>query len=108
MVDVVIGCVVLKEHVEDITGQPKATVIIYSLDYSKAEKEHSSTWCHPCDQERHGATKGVKEETLQRVVVECSNCVRNNQAVMLGVNMTVQELVVVHVTVHKILPCIHY
>lgn len=38
--------VVLEDELEDVSRQPEPTVIINSLDYSKAEEDHSSPSSH--------------------------------------------------------------
>lgn len=103
-----ISRVVLEDDVENIARKPKATVIINSLDHGKTKKENCCLSSHPRDQEGHGTSKCVQKETFQRMVIKSSDRIRNNQLVMLRVNVTIQELVLMHVAMHEILPCIHH
>lgn len=41
------------------------------------------------------------------MVVEGPNCVWDYQGMMLRVDVPVQELILVHVPVHEVLPCVH-
>lgn len=41
------------------------------------------------------------------MVVESPNCIWDYQGMVLRVDVPVQELVLVHVSVHKVLPCVH-
>lgn len=78
MVDVMIGSVVLEENMEDIARQPESTMIVHSFDHCKTEENYSCSCSHPRNKEREGSTKGVKQKTLEWVIVKGSNCVRNN------------------------------
>jgi hypothetical protein len=68
-------------------------------------------------QKKNTAVLGVMPETTKdiappkvskRVVVESPDGIRNDQTVMLRVDMSIEEFVLVHVAVHKVLPCTHH
>lgn len=42
------------------------------------------------------------------MIVEGPNRVRDHKLVVLRMDMAVEELVLVHVSMHKILPCVHH
>lgn len=87
--DVVIRGIILKEEVEYITGEPEAAVIVDSLHDSKTEEEYSCPSRHSWHKERDNTAEGVQKKTLQRVVVEGANRVRDDQPVVLGVDVAV-------------------
>lgn len=105
--DVMISRVIPEKYMENITRQPKPTMIIHSFNHSKAEENYSCSCSHSRDEERDGTTKSIEQETLKWVIVKGPNCIGNNQPMMLGVDMTVQKFVLMHETVNKVLPCIH-
>ena len=92
MVDIVISGVVLEEQVEDIARQPKPRVIINSFNHSKAEKYHGCSCSHSRDKKREGSTQSVEQKSLKWVIVKGANCIRNNQPMVLRVDMTIQEV----------------
>lgn len=102
-----ISGVVLEEQVEDIARQPKPRVIINSFNHSKAEKYHGCSCSHSRDKKREGSTQSVEQKSLKWVIVKGADCIRNNQPMVLRVDMTIQEFVLMHISVHKVLPCIH-
>lgn len=107
MMDVVISSVVLEENMKDIARQPQPTVIIDCFNHSKAKEIHSSSRSHPRHKERDRPAESVKQETLEWMIVESPNCRRDDQPVMLRVDMAVQEFVLMHIAVHKVLPRVH-
>lgn len=103
--DVMISTVVL----EDISRQPKTTMIINSFNNGKAEENHSRSCSHSRDQKRYSSTQSVKQHTFKWVIAKGTSCIRDNQPVMLGVHMVVQKSVLMHVVaMHKVLPCVHH
>lgn len=108
MVDVMVSCIVLEENVENVAREPKPTVIVNSLHHREAKEENCCLRSHARDQEGNGTPKCVQKETFKGMVVKGSDCIRNNQLVMLRVYVTIQKLVLMHVTMHKILPRIHH
>lgn len=107
MMDVMISGVVLEKEMEDVTGQPQPAVVIHGFDHRKAEEDRGCPHGHSRDEVGDGPTKRVDEETLERVVVEGPDRVRDNQSVVVGVYVTVQEFVPVHVSVQEVLPGVH-
>jgi hypothetical protein len=107
MVDVMVSAVVAEEYMEDVPRKPQTTVVVDGLDGREREEEYASPRGHARDEERERATDGVQDESLQWVVVQSSKSVGDDKSVVLRVDVLVQELVDMHVSVHEILPCVH-
>jgi len=108
MVNVVVGAVVVEQDVEGVEGEPEAAMVVHALDCRKRKEEDARPGGHPGDEEREGPRRRVEEEALQGVVVEGAVDVGDDEAVVLGVDVLVQHLVHVHVSVHEVLPCVQY
>jgi hypothetical protein len=106
-VDVMVSAVVAEEYMEDVPRKPQTTVVVDGLDGREREEEYASPRGHARDEERERATDGVQDESLQWVVVQSSKSVGDDKSVVLRVDVLVQELVDMHVSVHEILPCVH-
>ncbi|KAL3646483.1 hypothetical protein CASFOL_011663 [Castilleja foliolosa] len=104
MMYIVISRVVLKERLEKVAGQPKPAVVVDRLEGCEREEENGSPWGHSGNEEREGPTDRVEEDTFERVVVQGSKGVGNDETVVLRVDVLVEELVVVHVAMHEVLP----
>lgn len=104
VVDVVVGAVVAEEHVEDVPREAHPAVVVHGLDGGEGEEEDARSGAHAGGEERDGPADGVEQEALHRVVVEGPEGVWDDQHVVLGVDVLVQELVDVHVPVHEVLP----
>ena len=102
-----ISAVVAEEYMEDVARKPQSAVIVDGFDGGEGEEEDGGSGCHAGDEEGESAANGVKNETLQGVIIESSKGVGDHKGVVLGMDMLVQELVDVHVSVHEVLPCIH-
>lgn len=100
--------VILETEMEDIPRQAEAAVVVDRLDHRKAEEDRGRSRRHPRYEKRDGPPKGVQQKALQGVVVESSDGVGDDQPVMLGVHVAVEELVLVHVAVHEVLPRVHH
>lgn len=82
-------------------------MIVYGLDGGDAEEPNARSRCHPRRKERGGSAEHVGYD-FDRVVVESTNGVRDYETVVVRVNVTVEELVVVHVTVDEVLARVEY
>lgn len=60
-------------------------MIIYRLQRRKAEEEHGPPCAHPRKLIAQSRADGIHKETLEGVVVERAESVRNVQAVVAGV-----------------------
>lgn len=107
VVNVMVGAVVAEEDMEDVAREPQAAVVIDGLDGRKREEEYGRLRSHAGDEEGEGAADGVQDEALKGMVVESSKGIRDYKSVVLGVDMLVQELVDMHISVHEVLPCVH-
>lgn len=106
MMNVMISRIVVEENMEDITGKPESTVIIDGFDHGETEEEDGCPSSHPGDKEGDGPTDVVKQ-TLKWMIIEGTECERNNQSVMLRVDTAIQKLVVMHIAVNEVLPRVH-
>lgn len=104
VVDVMVGTVVAKKDVEQIPWEPQPTVVVNSFDGGEGEEEEASPRVHARGKEGYSSANRVEDKALQRVVVQSSKGIGDNQGVMLGMDVLVQELVDVHVPVHEVLP----
>ena len=104
VVDVVVRSVVPEEDVEEVEGEPEAAVVVDPLHRREGEEVNGGVGRHPRYQEGEGAAHGVEEEALDGVVVLAPKGVGDDEAVVPGVDVLVQELVQVHVSVPEVLP----
>lgn len=107
MVNVMVSAIVAKEQMEEVPWKPQSTMIVDGLEGGKGEEEDGSSGCHAREEERKDPTDSVQDQALQRVVVKCPKGIGDYQAVVLRVDMLVQELVDVHVSMHEVLPCVN-
>ncbi|URE09921.1 hypothetical protein MUK42_05493 [Musa troglodytarum] len=106
MMDIVIRGVVPEEEVEDVPGKPQAAVVIYPFDGGEGEEEDGGSGRHAREKEGEAAAEGVQEKPFYRVVVLAAEGVWDDEAVVPRMDVAVQELVQVHVSVPEVLPCI--
>ena len=107
MVNVMISTVVAEQCLEDVTRKPQPAMIIHCLNGSKGEKEYGCPWSHTRDKKWECATNGVQNKALERMVVKSSKGIRDYKSVVLWMDVLIQKLVNVHVSVHEVLPCVH-
>ncbi|PON87517.1 hypothetical protein TorRG33x02_166950 [Trema orientale] len=81
-------------------------MIVDCLDCGKGEEENGSSRRHPGRKKRQGAAKCVNKKPLQRMIVQSSESVGHHEPVMLRVDVLVQPLILMHKTVHKVLPSV--
>ena len=104
MVDVMVGTVVVKQELERVPRHPERAVHVDSLDGREAEEVDARAGGHPGEEEGHRPPDCVEEEALHGVVVEGTVGVGGDEGVVDGVDVLVQELVDVHVSVAEVLP----
>lgn len=85
VVDVMVGSVVVGNQLQWIPRELVAAMIIDGLERREAEEAHALADCHSHCLEGDASTKSIKEEPLERVVVQGSISVGNVQSVMTGV-----------------------
>lgn len=107
VVNVMISGVVVEQCMEDVAGKPQPAVVIHRLDGRKREKEYGCSRSHTGEEERESTADGVQNKALKRVVVKSPEGVRDYKSVVLGMDVLIQKLVDVHVSVHEVLPCVH-
>jgi hypothetical protein len=103
-----ISAIVVEQGMEDVTRKPQPTVIIHRLDGCEREKEYGCPWSHTREEERESTTDGVQNKALKRMVVKSSKGIRDYKSVVLGMDVLIQKLVDMHVSVHEVLPCVHH
>jgi len=104
----VVSAVVAKEQVENVSGEPQAAVIVDSLNGGEGEEENASARSHAREKEREGTPHGVKKKALQWMIVQSTKRVGDYKSVVLGMDVLVQELVQVHVSMYEVLPCVQH
>lgn len=82
-------------------------MIVYALDCDEAEEPDASSRRHPRPEERSGSAEHVGYD-FHRMVVESTDRVRDDEAVVVRVDVAVEELVVVHVTMDEVLTRVEY
>lgn len=108
MVNIMIVGSIREEHLEGIERQSIATVIIHGLAGRKSKDDHGLTRRHERASFGHRRPKRIKNEPLQRMVVECPKRIRHVKAMVDGVNVLVEEFVDMEETMPKVFPCIHH
>jgi hypothetical protein len=87
--------------------KPQSTMIIHRFDGCEGEKEYGCPWCHARGKEWESTADCVQDKALKRMVVKSSKGIRDYKSVVLGMDMLIQKLVDVHVSVHEVLPRVH-
>ena len=82
VVDVVVRSIVAGNVLDRVPGQRVSAVVVYGLDCGHDPKHDSLSLGHPCDLIRDTGTECVEQESLQRVVVQCTVGVRNIQSMV--------------------------
>lgn len=100
--------VVPEEHVKDVPRKPQPAVVVDAFDGGEGEEEDGRSCGHPREEESQGSAEGVQYEAFERVVVLATEGVGHNEAVVPRVDMAVQELVHVHVSVPEVLPGVNH
>lgn len=104
VVHIMVRAVVVEQELKRVPGQPQRAVDVDGLDRGEGEEVDARPGSHPREEEGHGPSDGVEEETLDGVVVQGPVGVGGDQGVVDRVDVLVQELVDVHVPVPKVLP----
>ncbi len=82
-------------------------MVIHCFDGGEGEEQDGGSRSYARKKKRQNPTNCVKEKPLQGMIVQSPKCIGYNKTVMLRMDMLVQELAVMHVSVHKVLPSIH-
>lgn len=82
MVNIVVGGIVRGEVLQRIPGEGVSAVVINGLDGRAGEEPHGLAVGHPGNQEANTCTSGIQKETLNGVVVESTESVRDVEAVV--------------------------
>lgn len=106
MMDVVVVCIVSTEHLERVEWEAVSAVVIDRLARAEREQEQGLPDSHSRQVLCQSRTKGVKDETFERVVVESAIGIWHVKFMMNHMQLPVKELVGVHPTVEEVLPCI--
>lgn len=104
MVDIVVICVIRREHLEWIKWKTVSAMVVDGFTRAESEQEHGLSDRQSCEVFCYGCTTSIQYETFQRVVVQCAESVRHVKPVMYRVQLLVQKLVGVHQTVQEVLP----
>lgn len=103
---VMIGRIVREEYLERIERQFVSAMIIYGLHRREREQQDrladGHAGCGVCD----SCAQGVEQETLQPVVVQSTESVRNVEPVVHRVDVFVEELVLVEKAVEEVFPSV--
>ena len=89
MVDIVVIRIVGEQELERIPPDPVATVVIDRLDRAEREEEDGLADRHARELECDNRAEAIEEETLHRVVVQCAESIRDVEAVVDRVEVTV-------------------
>lgn len=81
MVTRVIACDVLQR----IPWKCISAVVIHCLDRGESEEQHPLTWTQTCDFIADASTKCIQEEAFEWMVIQSSECVRDVQTMVPGV-----------------------
>jgi hypothetical protein len=106
MVYVVIICVILRHHLQRVERETVPAMVIDSLESRNAEQERGLTSAHTGQRLGDDRAERVQQEALYRVIVQSTERVWDVEAVMPRVEMPVQKLVHVHVSVEEVLPSV--
>lgn len=91
MVDIVEICVVVCEQLKRIPGQLVTTVIINSLESCQDEEEGCLSSAETRYGFAHSASETIKQETLDRMVIQCSESIRHVKPVMYAVKISIKK-----------------
>lgn len=82
VVDVVVGSVVARDDLKRVPRERVATVVVHSLDSRQGEEDSALAHRHQAGLEGKASTNRIKQEPLERVVVQGAVGIRNIEAVM--------------------------
>jgi hypothetical protein len=106
MVNVMVICPVLAEHLERVPGEAIATVVVDCLKDADAEKQCCLPDGHLGPRFSKYCSDGVEEEAFHRMIVQSSIRIWHIEAVVYRVQMTVEEFVHVHGSMKEVLPSV--
>lgn len=84
MVDIVISGIVVGQVLQWVPGESISTVIINGFDGGEREIPHALAVRHSRRQESDASTSGVKQESLDRMVVKGTERVGDVKSVVAG------------------------
>jgi hypothetical protein len=82
MMDVVVGCVVIRNELQWIPWEMIPAVVVDCLDRGEAKEEKALARSHPSDFEGKTSSESIKQETFKGMIVQGSVCVGNIESVM--------------------------
>lgn len=74
--------IVRRNLLQRVPGELIATMVVNRLDRGHGEEPHALTGGHASSQECHPGAGSIKQETLDRMVVECTERIGNVKAMV--------------------------
>ncbi|MQM09360.1 hypothetical protein Taro_042231 [Colocasia esculenta] len=107
VVEGVEGGVVGHPPVDGVVGEPHSAMVVQPLEREQAEEDCGRPGGHTADEDDHEAAEDLPHDGVHRVDVLRSIGIGNDHVVVHGVDVLVQEFVLVRPTVPEVLPTVH-
>lgn len=105
--NVVIIGIVPKQMLQRIPRERESTVVVDRLGRRDGKEQDSLSHREHRTRMSDHRSEGVKDESFEGVVVECSESVGHVETMVPGMDVAVEEGVGVEVTMEKVLPGVH-
>ena len=107
MMDIVVVGIIVRQPMQQVPGKSISSMVVDGFERGQCEEPHSLTDVHPRQFERKGRSNGIQHETLQGVIVEGAERIRDEEAVMADMEGEIEPPVHVHGSVEEVLPGVH-
>ena len=102
--DIMIVGIIVRQPMQRVPRESISSMVVDGFERGQSEEPHSLADIHPREFEREGRSHGIQHESLQGVVVEGAERVRDEEAVMPDVEGEIEPAVHVHGSVEEVLP----
>ncbi|OMO93167.1 hypothetical protein CCACVL1_06622 [Corchorus capsularis] len=96
MMKIMISSAILKQDMKRVSGKQHATMVIDIFQCAEREEKYGSPKGHPGDDKGQNSTNDVKKEPFNGVLIDGAISVRNNETMVVRMEVFVQEFDLVH------------